>query len=132
MSAYGESAASKLTGMLGLPSPEELEGGDALGLVQEYAPVVSQLIKGLSAKEQQAVLQVKVQNLQKYANVPFIGELARNRIREYEAQLAILPEMIAAEEKRQKTVQLMYTMGVIAVGAVAIAALASAIKKLRS
>ena len=128
--AYG--SASKLLQAVGLPDPSQLSGGDALGLVQEYAPTVAQLIKGLTPQEQQAVLTVKIENLQKYTGIPLIGEFAKDRIKEYQARLAVLPDLIEREEKRAKTMQLVATMGVVALGAISISALASAVKKVRS
>ena len=87
--------------------------------IEQYAPTVAKLIAGLSPEESAAVLKVRIETLGQYKNIPLIGVYAKNKIREYKAQLTEL-EAQADQARFQRLITTAgYVVALMAVGGVA-------------
>lgn len=73
--------------------------------VEDFAPPIARLIAGLTPEEQLVVLQSKVSNLQKYADVPIIGALVQQKIDEYNARIIVLQKQ-AKDDQRKRMLQI--------------------------
>ena len=116
--AYGEPVVDPTEQLP--PPPESAKVANGMdvdyyvGLINQYAPLASVLLKGLPPREQVAVLETRIAGLQQYANIPLVGIVAQNKINEYQARLIPLKEQ-AAQAKAIEGLEL--TRQVLFVGA---------------
>ena len=111
---------------------EEPPNMDAtLAQIEQYAPTVAKLIAGLSPEESLAVLKVRTTNLEQYKDIPIIGLYAKNKIKEYKAQIKEL-ETQAEQARFQRIITTAgYVVALFAVGGVAFYYFSSGYRQLR-